>query len=139
MKEVKAYQCEECGRLFLSKQVAYACEEEHRVKAKVDKMFKSGATLGEINDAFNLWKDFPENLRNVSKTSRFKIPHWECCDDYIYYIQDVNYDPSHRIFVRTNTRRMSHGNMRHFYYGEAVRIQRLSDMVEDYGIEEVNE
>ena len=74
MKKIIAYECSKCKKLYRFKEQALNCEKGH-FPEEADKMFRDGkATLKEINERFHIWSHLPENLHDVTRDTKFKIP-----------------------------------------------------------------
>ena len=89
MTEVIKYKCDYCGLVFPSRDICLGHEEKHIKQYEANKMLKSGHTLKEIQDEYNIWHELPEYLNNVTKDNCFVIPYCQYCNRpayKIYYI-----------------------------------------------------
>ena len=72
MKEIKAWQCDRCGKIHTTAELAQQCENEH-IPVEVNVAFFDGKTLGEINESFKLWKTIPSDLIAVTKDTALAL------------------------------------------------------------------
>ena len=92
MEKVTVYTCSYCGEYFYFPEDCLKHEQRHKNFNDANKMFKSGSTLGKINQKYSLWDNLPEYLENVTKDNCFKISYWQCCKKPAYQIKRICFD-----------------------------------------------
>lgn len=61
---------------------------------RANAVLDDGGTLLAAHEAAGpaLWLQLPAELHGVTKAAGFKIPHWQCCDSFVYRIASVYKD-----------------------------------------------
>lgn len=90
MQIVERYKCETCGECYLAGYQALECEMRHKQADLARALLNEGFDLETINFIAKIWDEIPESLKNVNKDTLFKIPHLQCCEDFIYKIVAID-------------------------------------------------
>ena len=90
-EKVEMFRCDGCGRPYPTEYDAKRCEFEHQKFDFANYMLEQGATLGYINFETAMLHSLPDELREVTKDTFFKISYLQCNDGYVYRVSGINY------------------------------------------------
>lgn len=88
-KKIEMWKCELCGEEFYDEKDCIRHETIEKRVEEANKMLNDGATLKEINDKYQFWRNLPKQLEPVTKHHCFVVSHWQCCDKPAYQITSL--------------------------------------------------
>lgn len=91
-KKVEMFRCDICGACFSTEYFAKRCEFNHQKLDFANYMLEQGQTLGYINLVTAMLSALPDELREVTKDTLFKISYLQCNENYVYRIYAVSDD-----------------------------------------------
>lgn len=104
-KKVEMFRCDICGRCYSTEYNAKDCEFKHQKLDFANYMLEQGRSLGSINFETAMLCALPDELREVTKDTFFKISYLQCNDNYVYRVRavyendvDVQNSEDHHIF-----------------------------------------
>lgn len=104
-EKVEMFRCDSCGSVYSTEFFAKRCEFKHQKLDFANYMLEQGKTLGDINSETAMLRALPDELRDVTKDTLFKISYLQCNEKYVYrvcavYDNDVDVQNSgdHHIF-----------------------------------------
>jgi len=90
-KKVEMYKCDGCGHPYPTEYDAKRCEFEHQKLDFANYMLEQGANLGYIKYETATLHDLPDELKDVTKDTLFKISYLQCNDGYVYRVISIKY------------------------------------------------
>lgn len=88
-KKVEMFRCDVCGRCYSTEYHAKECEFVHQKLDFANYMLEQGKTLGQINFETAMLCALPDELREVTKDTFFKISYLQCNEGYVYRVSAV--------------------------------------------------
>lgn len=88
-QKVEMFRCDGCGHAYPTEYDARHCEFVHQKIDFANYMLKQGKSLGYINLETAALFTLPDELREVTKDTFFKINYLQCNDNYVYRICEV--------------------------------------------------
>lgn len=88
-KKVEMFRCDICGECYPTEYDAKHCEFVHQKLDFANYMLDQGKTLGYIHFETAMLCALPDELREVTKDTLFKISYLQCNDGYVYRVSAV--------------------------------------------------
>ncbi len=85
-KKVEMFRCDVCGECYPTEYDARHCEFVHQKLDFANYMLEQGKSLGYINFETAMLCALPDELREVTKDTLFKISYLQCNDNYVYRV-----------------------------------------------------
>lgn len=85
-KKVEMFRCDICGECYPMEYDAKHCEFVHQKLDFANYMLEQGKSLGYINLETAMLCALPDELREVTKDTLFKISYLQCNDNYVYRV-----------------------------------------------------
>lgn len=85
-KKVEMFRCDICGECYSEEYYAKHCEFMHQKFDFANYMLKQGKTLGYINSETAMLYALPDELKDVTKDTLFKISYLQCNKNYVYRV-----------------------------------------------------
>ena len=85
-KKVEMFKCDVCGECYSMEYDAKHCEFMHHKYDFANYMLEQGKSLGYINFETAMLPTLPDELKEVTKDTLFKISYLQCNDNYVYRV-----------------------------------------------------
>lgn len=91
-KKIEMFRCDMCGECYHTEYDAKHCEFFHQKVDFANYMLEQGKSLGFINYETATLCSLPDELKEVTKDTLFKISYLQCNDNYVYRVCIICYD-----------------------------------------------
>lgn len=89
-KKVEMFRCDICNYAYPTEFDAKCCEFVHYKYDLANYMLEHGKTLYHIKLETNIFLGLPDELKDVTKDTAFKISYLQCNDGYVYKISHID-------------------------------------------------